>query len=218
MGIYIFNRKALNDLFDNYPDATDFGKEIIPTAIAEGRKVSAYQYDGYWTDIGTIRSFFDANIELTDHIPPFNLFDSQKVIYTRGRMLPPAKFYGGTQLNRVLIAEGSIIHARVIEGSIIGLRSRIGENTVIKDTIVMGNDSYQTLEEIASRPDQIPLGVGHYCHIENAILDKDSRIGDNVVIKGGAHLPDIDTPTYTIRDGIVVVKKGAELPEGMRIM
>lgn len=218
MGIYIFNRKALDDLFDNYPEATDFGKEIIPTAIAEGRKVAAYQYDGYWTDIGTIRSFFEANIELTDHIPPFNLFDSHKVIYTRGRMLPPAKFYGGTQLNRVLIAEGSIIHARVIEGSIIGLRSRIGENTVIKDSIVMGNDVYQTLQEIATQQEDIPLGVGHYCHIEHAILDKDCRIGNNVVIKGGDHLPDTDTDEYVIRDGVVVVKKGATIPEGTRIM
>ncbi len=219
MGIYIFNRKALDDLFDNYPEATDFGKEIIPTAIAEGRKVSAYQYEGYWTDIGTIRSFFEANIELTDHIPSFNLFDSQKIIYTRGRMLPPAKFYGGTQLNRALIAEGSIIHARVIEGSIIGLRSRIGENTVIKDSIVMGNDLYQTLQEIATTQDNIPpLGVGHYCHIEHAILDKDCRIGNNVVIKGGDHLADFEGEGYVIRDGVVVVKKGGVIPEGTRIM
>jgi len=218
MGIYIFNRKALSDLFDNYPQATDFGKEIIPTAIAEGRKVAAYQYEGYWTDIGTIHSFFEANIELTDHIPSFNLFDNSRQIYTRGRMLPPAKFYGGTQLNRALIAEGSIIHARLIEGSIVGLRSRLGENTVIKDAIVMGNDSYQTLEEIALNSDETPMGVGHYCHIEHAILDKDCRIGNNVVIKGGDHLPDIDTDEYCIRDGVVVVKKGAVIPEGARIM
>lgn len=218
MGIYIFNRKALDDLFDTHPGATDFGKEIIPAAIAEGRKVAAYQYDGYWTDIGTIRSFFEANIELTDHIPSFNLFDSQRIVYTRGRMLPPAKFYGGTQLNRALIAEGSIIHARVIDGSIIGLRSRIGENTVIKDSIVMGNDVYQTLQEIATHQEDIPLGVGHYCHIEHAILDKDCRIGNNVVIKGGPHLPDTDTDEYVIRDGVVVVKKGAMIPEGARIM
>jgi glucose-1-phosphate adenylyltransferase len=218
MGIYIFNRKAISDLFDKYPSATDFGKEIIPTAIAEGRKVAAYQYEGYWTDIGTIRSFFEANIELTDHIPSFNLFDSQRQIFTRGRMLPPAKFYGGTQLNRTLIAEGSIIHARLIEGSIIGLRSRLGENTVIKDAIVMGNDTYQTLEDIALHPDDIPMGVGHYCHIEHAILDKDWRIGNNVVIKGGDHLPDMDTDEFVVRDGVVVVKKGAVIPEGARIM
>lgn len=218
MGIYIFNRKALDDLFDNYPDATDFGKEIIPAAIEEGRKVAAYQYEGYWTDIGTIRSFFEANIELTDHIPSFNLFDSRRVIYTRGRMLPPAKFYGGTQLNRALIAEGSIIHARVIDGSIIGLRSRIGENTVIKESIVMGNDQYQTLQEIATGQDEIPMGVGHYCHIEHAILDKDCRIGNNVVIKGGPHLPDTDADEFVVRDGVVVIKKGAVIPEGARIM
>lgn len=218
MGIYIFNRKAMLDLFDQHPEATDFGKEIIPAALQSGRKVSAYQYDGYWTDIGTIRSFFEANIELTDHIPPFNLFDTSRQIYTRGRMLPPAKFYGGTQINRALIAEGSIIHARLIEGSIIGLRSRLGENTVVKDAIVMGNDTYQTLQEIASNSGQIPMGIGHNCHIEHAILDKDCRIGNNVVIKGGDHLPDVDTDQYTIRDGIVVVKKGAVIPDGTRVM
>jgi glucose-1-phosphate adenylyltransferase len=218
MGIYIFNRQALADLFDAHPEATDFGKEILPAAIQSGRKVAAYQYDGYWTDIGTIRSFYEANIELTDHIPSFNLFDSHKVIYTRGRMLPPAKFYGGTQLNRALIAEGSIIHARVIDRSIIGLRSRIGENTVIKDSIVMGNDIYQTLQQIALNQDQIPLGVGSYCHIEHAILDKDCRIGNNVVIKGGTHLADTETDNYCIRDGVVVVKKGGVIPDGTRIM
>lgn len=218
MGIYIFNKKALNDLFDRYTDAIDFGKEIIPAAIQEGRKVAAYQYEGYWTDIGTIRSFYEANLELTDHIPSFNLFDSRRIIYTRGRLLPPAKFYGGTQINRTLIAEGSIIHARMIEGSIVGLRSRIGENTVIKDSIVMGNDVYQTLQEIATQEEDIPLGVGHYCHIEHAILDKDCRIGNNVVIKGGPHLADMDTSEFCIRDGVVVVKKGGVIPEGTRIM
>jgi len=218
MGIYIFSRKALADLFDQHPNAMDFGKEIIPAAIESGRKVAAYQYEGYWTDIGTIRSFFEANIELADHIPSFNLFDGRNRIYTRGRMLAPAKFYGGTSVNRALIADGSIIHARVIEGSIIGIRSRIGENTVIKDSIVMGNDSYQTLQEIALDENQIPMGVGHYCHIEHAILDKDCRIGNNVVIKGGDHLPDTDTDNYCIRDGVVVVKKGGVIPEGARIM
>lgn len=218
MGIYIFNRKALSDLFDAHTEAVDFGKEIIPAAINSGYKVSAYNYDGYWTDIGTIQSFFEANIELTDHIPSFDLFSQTNKIYTRARNLGPAKFYGGTQLNRALIAEGSIIHARLIDSAIIGIRSRIGENTVIKNTIVMGNDKYQTLQEMAKNADEIPLGVGNYCHIEQAILDKGCRIGNNVVIKGGDHLPDVDTPQYTIRDGIVVVKKDAVIPEGTRIM
>ncbi|MEZ4940104.1 MAG: glucose-1-phosphate adenylyltransferase [Saprospiraceae bacterium] len=218
MGIYIFNRKALLELFDQHPESTDFGKEIIPAAIQSQRKVAAYPYSGYWTDIGTIRSFFEANIELTDHIPSFNLFDTRRQIYTRGRMLAPAKFYGGTQVNRALIAEGSIIHARVIESAIIGIRSRIGENSVIKDAIVMGNDSYQTLQEIATNPDEIPLGIGHNTHIEHAILDKDCRIGNNVVIKGGTHLADTDADGYCIRDGVVVVKKNGIIPEGTRIM
>ncbi len=218
MGIYIFNRQTLLSLFDNNPDATDFGKEIIPTAIQSRLRVSAYQYDDYWTDIGTIRSFFEANIELTDHIPSFNLFGNHHQIYTRGRMLPPAKFYGGTQVNRALVAEGSIVHSRLIESSIIGIRSRLGENSVIKEAIVMGNDFYQTLQEIASSQDQIPMGVGHNTHIEHAILDKDCRIGNNVMIKGGNHLPDMDEEAFCIRDGIVVVKKGGVIPEGTRIM
>jgi glucose-1-phosphate adenylyltransferase len=218
MGIYIFSRKALEGLFDAYPNAMDFGKEIIPAAISGGMKVAAYQYEGYWTDIGTIRSFFEANIELTDHIPSFNLFDATNRVFTRARNLAPAKFYGGTQLNRALIAEGSIIHARLIDSAIVGIRARIGENTVIKDAIIMGNDRYETLQDMAAQPNRIPMGVGHYCHIEHAILDKDCRIGNNVVIKGGDHLPDTDTPAFIIRDGIVVVRKGAEIPEGTRIM
>jgi glucose-1-phosphate adenylyltransferase len=220
MGIYIFNKQTLIDLFEKNADATDFGKEIIPAAIhKEKLKVAGYQYDGYWEDIGTIRSFFDANIALTDHIPSFNLFDNTRNIYTRARMLPPSKFYGGTQINRAIVAEGSIVHARLIDTAIIGIRSRVGENTVIKDTIMMGADGYQSLEELAKRgPDEVPVGVGHYCHIEHAILDKDCCIGNNVMIKGGDHLEDQDHPAYTIRDGIVVVKKGATIPDGTRIM
>lgn len=218
MGIYIFNRETLHRLFDENPQAIDFGKELIPAAINSGLRVAAFQYNGYWTDIGTIRSFFEANIELTDHIPAFNLFDNWKPIYTRGRMLPPAKFYGGTQVNRTLVAEGSIIHARLIESSIIGLRSRIGENTVIKESIIMGNDHFQSLQEIAKNPDLPPMGIGHYCHIERAIVDKDCRIGNNVVIKGHNGLPDGNYDGFCVRDGIVVVKKGAHIEEGTRIM
>lgn len=218
MGIYIFSKKALIELFDENKNATDFGKEIIPAAINSGRRVAAYQYNGYWTDIGTIHSFFESNIELTDHIPSFNLFDNARPIYTRGRMLPPAKFYGGTNINRAIVADGGIIHARLIDSAVIGLRARIGENTVVKDAIIMGNDYFQTLEEIAAEENIAPMGIGHNCHIEHAILDKDCRIGNNVHIKGGTHLEDMDTPEFTIRDGIVVVKKGAYIEEGTRIM
>ena len=217
MGIYIFNKKTLIELFRENAEAMDFGKEIIPACLKSGRRVASFQYNGYWEDIGTIRSFFEANIELTDHIPSFNLFDNENKIFTRGRMLPPAKFYGGTSINRSMVAEGSIIHARMIDRAIIGLRSRIGENSVIKDAIVMGNDNFQSLQEIVSNPNQIPLGIGENCHIEHCILDKDCMIGPNVIIHGGAHLPDMDMPAYVVRDGVVVVKKGGIIPEGTRI-
>jgi glucose-1-phosphate adenylyltransferase len=220
MGIYIFSKKALTDLFAANIDATDFGKEIIPAAIyKEKLKVAAYNYEGYWEDIGTIRSFFDANLALCDHIPSFNLFDPENTIYTHSRMLPAAKFYGGTQINRAIVAEGCIIHARLIDTAIIGIRSRIGENTVIKNTIMMGAESYQTLAEIADKTNhEVPVGVGHFCHIEHAILDKDCCIGNNVMIKGGDHLLDHEDPNYTIKDGIVVVKKNGVIPDGTRIM
>lgn len=215
MGIYIFNRSTLLKLFNEHPSSVDFGKEIIPNAIDSGYKVASYSYDGYWTDIGTIRSFFEANIALTENIPKFNLFDSSQPIYTRPRLLPPSKVFG-TWFNQAVIAEGGIIHAKKIERAIIGIRSRIGENTEITNAIVMGNDYYQTLEDIMHSGEQ-PLGIGKNCYIESAIVDKNCRIGDNVYIRGSIALQDTETETYCIRDGIVVVKKGAYLPSGSRI-
>jgi len=212
MGIYIFSKKAIKKLFDDLPDATDFGKEIIPTAIGEGYSVASYPYEGYWEDIGTIGSYFEANLGLTDNLPDFNLFDNNSVMYTRPRMLAPSKIFG-TKFNKAVIAEGSIIHAASIERSIIGIRSRIGENTTIKNTIVFGNDSYQTLKELMEEAD-IPMGIGNSCHIENAIIDKDCCIGDNVSIIGSSDLENIETDNYCIKDGIIVMKKGAEIPNG----
>ena len=218
MGIYIFNRQLLFDfLLDKFKDATDFGKEIIPQSISD-YKVASYQYDGYWTDIGNISSFFEANIDLTKEIPLFNLFDNERVIFTRSRMLPPAKI-SGTTLEKTLIADGSIIHASRIESSVIGIRSRIGHGSILINTYTMGNDSYETLEEITvANQKGIPLmGIGSQCAIKNAIIDKNCRIGDNVVINGGHHLENIDHLLYTVKDGIVVVKKGAVIPNGFII-
>ncbi|MEL7020473.1 MAG: glucose-1-phosphate adenylyltransferase, partial [Bacteroidota bacterium] len=147
MGIYIFKKRIMKRLFAENPDATDFGKEIIPRAIEQGLRVASYQYGGYWEDIGTIRSFFDANLELTDSIPQFNLFDNQNRVYTRPRMLAPSKIFN-TRFNRAIIAEGCIILADKIERAVIGIRSRIGEGSIIKDAIIMGNDYFETLEEI----------------------------------------------------------------------
>ena len=218
MGIYIFNRKLLFDmLLDVHKDATDFGKEIIPDSIST-HKVISYQYDGYWTDIGNIYSFFEANLALTDDIPPFNLFDNSKSVYTRPRMLPPAKI-SGTTLERTIIAEGCIINASRIENSVAGIRTRIGYGSTIVSTYIMGSDYYETLEEMKNAAQRgLPkMGVGERCYIRNAIIDKNCRIGNDVRINGGTHMPDSDHPLYTVKDGIVVVKKGAILPDGFVI-
>lgn len=218
MGIYIFNRGLLFDLLmTEKREATDFGKEIIPQSIGK-YKVASFQYSGYWTDIGNISSFFEANLGLTKELPDFNLFDNDKAIYTRSRMLPPAKI-SGTTLEKTLIAEGSIIHASRIEHSVIGIRSRIGHGSTVISSYMMGNDYYETLLEIAhAHKIGIPLlGVGNHCYISNAIIDKNCRIGDDVRINGGPHLENADHSLYSVKDGIVVVKKGAVIPNGFVI-
>jgi glucose-1-phosphate adenylyltransferase len=218
MGIYIFNRKVLFDLLQQEKrDATDFGKEIIPDSINQ-YKVISYQYDGYWTDIGNIYSFFEANLSLTLDIPPFNLFDNKKMVYSRARMLPPAKI-SGTTIEQTIIAEGSIIHANKIVNSVIGIRSRIGNGSNIVSCYIIGNDFYETIEEIAHNYQKgIPkLGIGERCNLTNVIVDKDCRIGNDVNIVGGSHLPDADHSLFTIKDGIVVVKKGAVILDGFEL-
>ena len=218
MGIYIFNRQLLFDMLETlYKDATDFGKEIIPNSIND-YKIASYQYEGYWTDIGNIYSFFEANLDLAKDLPEFNLFDNERVIYTRSRMLPPAKV-SGTTLEKTLIAEGSILNASRIESSVIGIRSRIGHGSTVVSSYLMGNDYYETLLEIEhARKTGIPLlGVGDRCYIKNAIIDKNCRIGDDVRINGGVHLENTDHSLYTIKDGIVVVKKGAIIPNGFSV-
>jgi glucose-1-phosphate adenylyltransferase len=214
MGIYVFDRDLLIELM-NDPSTNDFGKEIIPQSIGK-HKVLSYQFEGYWTDIGNIRSFYDANIGLTDHIPSFNLFDNRKRIYTHPRILPTSKILG-TLINDSVIADGSIIHASKIERSVIGIRSRIGKESTLIRTYMMGNDYYETLLEIAARPDGIPMGIGEGCHIENAILDKNCRIGNNVTIIGGPHLHNEETDLYVVSGGIVVVKKEATIPHGFEL-
>ena len=214
MGIYIFNRDLLIDLMKN-PDTNDFGKEIIPQSIDEHKTIS-YQYEGYWTDIGNIDSFFDANLGLTDEIPNFDLYDKGKRIYTRARMLPTSKV-SGTALNKTVISEGSIIQAVKIERSVIGIRSRIGHESTVINTYMMGNDYYETLREIEDNNIGILMGIGERCFIKNTIIDKNCRIGDDVRINGGKHLKDVETDTYCVRDGIVVIKKGAVIPKGFVI-
>ena len=211
MGIYIFNRDLLIKLMEN-PNTNDFGKEIIPQSIHKHKTLS-YQFEGYWTDIGNIDSFFEANLGLTDNIPKFNLYDVEQRIYTRARMLPTSKLTG-TTLDRAVIAEGCIIHAAKIERSVIGIRSRIGKDSTIINTYMMGCDRYESLEEIEKNKIKILMGIGERCYIKNTIIDKNCRIGDDVRINGGKHLADKETDTYSIKDGIVVIKKGAIIPTG----
>lgn len=208
MGIYIFNRDLLIDLMKN-PHTKDFGKEIIPQAIGN-QKILSYQYEGYWTDIGNIDSFFEANLGLTDDIPKFNLFDNSSKIYTRARVLPPGKTLGKTTIEKSIVAEGCILNSAIIEHSVIGIRARVDEGTIIKNSYIMGSDYYQNLDElnqnIANNVKNI--GIGKRCYINNTIVDKNCRIGNDVYLNGGKHLEDSNTPLYTIKEGIIVVKKG----------
>ena len=211
MGIYIFNKDLLVKLM-NEPGTVDFGKEIIPGAI-DKHKTLSYQYEGYWTDIGNIDSFFEANLGLTDDIPQFNLYDNNQRVYTHARILPTSKI-SGTLLDKAVIADGCIVHAAKIERSVIGVRSRIGAETTVINCYMMGNDHYESLEDVEQHKVSTFMGIGERCFIKNAILDKNCRIGDDVRINGGKNLKDKETDSYFIKDGIVVVKKDAHIPSG----
>ncbi len=218
MGIYIFGRQVLFDLLqEEVKDATDFGKEIIPYSISKHNVVS-FQYEGYWTDIGNIHSFFEANLALTQDVPEFNLFDNNKAIYTRARMLPPAKI-SGTTLEKTIVAEGCIINASWVENSVLGIRTRIGYGSTIVSCYIMGTDFYETLDEMnTSVSNGLPkLGIGERCYIKNSIIDKNCRIGNDVRINGGKYLANAEHQLYSIKEGIVVVKKGAVIPDGFVI-
>lgn len=218
MGIYIFNRQTLIDLFDLSPSAKDFGKEIIPMAMNNPEyRIGSYIYDGYWTDIGTISSFFEANLELTDIMPRFNLFDNESPIYSRARMLPASKIRG-TTLDRVVVSDGCIIEANKITHSVVGIRSRIGMGTNVSDSIIMGNDYFVTNEEFNTDHHESPLiGIGENCTISTCIVDKNAKIGNNVTIQGGNHLQDQENDLYWVRDGIVIIPKGVTIPNNTRI-
>jgi glucose-1-phosphate adenylyltransferase len=212
MGIYVFNRDVLDKALAG--KHVDFGKHIIPNLISSGRLFS-YVYQGYWEDIGTIKAFFDANLDLVNEVPKFNFFDTQAPIYTHARYLPASKIVRG-HIERAAVADGCIIVDARIEHSIIGIRSRIESGAVIKDSIIMGHDDYETPEEIQSGQARgiPPLGVGRNTHIERAIVDKNARIGDDVRISPQGKPENFDGDNYNIRDGIVVVPKGGIIRSG----
>ena len=207
MGIYLFKTKVLIDLLTNFPDYDDFGGDIIPEAI-KSLNVFGFDYDGYWEDIGTIRSFYETNLKLTSPNPPFNFYDPRAPIYTHARFLP-GSIVEDSRLQGVLIAEGSRVRKAEITHSIVGIRSQISEGSVIKDSIIMGADYYTP-----KKHPEIPIGVGRNCHIESAILDKNVQIGDGVVIKPFTTSKDLDHGLYYVRDGIVVIAKDTVIPPG----
>lgn len=208
MGIYVFNRAVLTKLLET--DHSDFGKHIIPSAIKTHR-VYSYIFDGYWKDIGTIRSFWETNLSLADTLPEFNFYDPKAPIYTDMRYLPPSKI-NCCDLNRCLLSEGCIISGHRILHSIIGIRAFIGDGTVIEHSVIMGADYYdKQLGEGAT-----PLGIGKDCYIKNAIIDKNARIGDGAYISPEGK-KDENHPLYTIRDGVIVIPKNTTIPAGFRI-
>ncbi len=214
MGIYVFRREALRQLLDEFPDAVDFGRDMIPAAI-EKLNVQAHLFTGYWEDIGTISAFFKANMDMTRPLPDFNFFDAEAPIFTRPRFLPGSKMLRG-EINHSIVCEGCIVSDARIKNSIIGIRSRIERGSVVEDTLMMGADFYQTLDELAfdQAANRIRIGVGENCHIRRAIIDKNARIGANVKLLNEAGVDFADGDGYYIRDGIIVVPKNGVVPDG----
>ena len=214
MGIYVFNRKVLEELLTQ-TDYRDFGKEVFPSAI-DTRHVQTHMFDGYWEDIGTIKSFYDANLELASSKPPFSLASQESKIFTRARFLPPSRI-GDAKISNSLVANGCRIGSGVvIENSVIGLRTVIGDNVTIKDSIVMGGDFYESDRDKVddSAEGKWPIGIADGCHIQGAIIDKNCRLGTNVKIINEPKRMDTDLehPVCVIRDGIPIVIKGSQLP------
>jgi glucose-1-phosphate adenylyltransferase len=207
MGIYLFRTEALINLLTDNPGFDDFGRDIIPHAIINS-SVYGYDFDGYWRDIGTIRSFYETNLDLATATPAFNFYDTKNPIYTHFRILPGSTVEDSL-LKDVLLAEGCRIQKAEITHSVIGVRSIICSGTVIKDSIIMGADFYST-----EKPALPPIGIGPNCHIEGAIIDKNARIGADVIIHPFPRGTDINTADWTVQDGIVVIPKDAVIPPG----
>jgi glucose-1-phosphate adenylyltransferase len=215
MGIYLFNRQTLFDLLNTGPLATDFGKEIFPRSLKTHR-VQAYLFDGYWEDLGTVKAYHEANLALAGDEPPFDFHSPEGVIYTRMRFLPASRV-SAASMNHCLISDGCVVQAGAdIERCVIGLRSRIGRNVVLRDTVLIGADRFETdAERLGNRQRGLPdFTVGDGSVIERAILDKDCRIGRNVHIINRRGLENDEGDNYVIRDGIVVIPKGITVPDG----
>jgi glucose-1-phosphate adenylyltransferase len=212
MGIYVFNRSLIQQLLDN--PLSDFGKHIIPRAINTHR-VCSYVFEGYWEDIGTIRSFFEANLDLVSELPRFNFFDMNAPIFSRPRYLPGSKI-NGAQIEHAVVTDGCIINSAKIKNTIVGLRTFVGSGTELNRVIILGCDFYESDESIKQyeHEGKPRIGIGENCKIENAIIDKNARIGNNVKISPAGKPDNIDHDLYFVRDGIIIIPKNAVIPNG----
>ena len=217
MGIYVFERDALFGLLADHPQATDFGQEIIPVALAEGRKLQSYVFDDYWADIGTIKAFYEANLALTDERPAFSLYNESAPIYTRSRYLPPSQVRS-SRLQRSILSEGCRLDRCVVERCVLGLRLRVEEGAVLEDSLLMGADAYEseTERQRVRLQGGVPLGIGRGTRVKRAIIDKNVRIGSDVQLINKDRVQDADRSAlgFTIRDGIIVIEKNTTLPDG----
>jgi glucose-1-phosphate adenylyltransferase len=216
MGIYCFTRGALDH---SMADASlvDFGKNVIPAAVPT-KRVQAHVFRGYWEDVGTIASYFHANLALCDPLPPFDFYDANCPVYTHPRFLPASKIEG-CHVRRSVLSEGAILSGAEIDGCVVGIRSRVGLGAVVRHSLLLGADYYETVEEIdRDRALGMPaVGIGEECHIEGAIIDKNARIGRGVKIRSAVGQPNRDGDGWHVRDGVVVVSKNATLPDGTQI-
>ena len=221
MGIYVFSRKALFGLLNDHPTYKDFGKEVIPEALNSGMNLRSYVFDDYWEDIGTIGAFYEANLALTQQPkPPFSFYDEDFPIYTRPRYLPPSKLVDA-QITQSIVGEGTILKNCSISNCVLGVRSRVEDNVVLQDSLLMGSDFFESVSdrEKLRSSGGVPLGVGEGSTVKRAILDKNARVGRNVTIVNKDNVEEADRPEhgFYIRNGIVVVVKNASIADGMVI-
>lgn len=219
MGIYVFDYDALVELLSEDPLAVDFGGEVIPAAIRT-RSVQAFVFDDYWEDIGTIRAFYEANLDLASPLPKFNFFNAEAPIYSRSRYLPPSKIHD-CDIDNTMVSEGCILNGVFARNSIIGLRSRLDPGVRIEDSIIMGSDFYETIDELRGNVDsgRINIGIGKNSIVRRAIIDKNVRIGRDVKLLNEGKLDNFDGPggSYYIRDGIIIIPKNGIIPDGTLI-
>jgi glucose-1-phosphate adenylyltransferase len=212
MGIYCFDMRVLKDSLNN--SYTDFGKEVIPHLLGKV-SLKGFVFEGYWEDIGTVHSFFEANLSLTDTVPPYNFFDGDNLVYTRARYLPAAKITG-MRANKIMMADGAIIDDADIERSVIGVRSVIRSGNTMRNVVMMGADEFENdADKMENKNLQRPdVGIGENCHIENAIIDKNTRIGNNVRLSPAGKPDMFEQGDVIVRDGILIVLKNGVVPDG----